>query len=239
MSILKKDAFSIYFGDKSKSVQLVGDDLKTNIEMVYPDLKEVIDLEHVVFSQQAHGTNGIVISEEYKLQCPIDVPSVQGDIIITDRSKIGIGILTADCLPVIFYDSKKHVLAVAHAGWKGSIAGVSKRAIKMMQDRFKSDPKDIEVYFGPCAKSCCYEVKHDFLEHLEHMNHSHFIEDRKNKLYFDNISLNKQQLLELGIDEANINTEYNHCTMCNEQYCSYRKSDKTPDRQVTIAILKG
>ena len=149
--------FLIYFGDDDKSIRLSNSSsLQQKLEKPLPYLQKELNTKSIVFLKQVHSTNGIVISKEYKLRYPLDVPSMHGDIILTNLEDVGIGVLTADCLPVIFYDNVRHAIAIAHAGWKGTVAKVSQRAIKMMQERFKSDPKDIEVHFGPSAKTCCY-----------------------------------------------------------------------------------
>ncbi|MCK4265450.1 peptidoglycan editing factor PgeF [Candidatus Babeliales bacterium] len=240
MKVHNDSNFLIYFGDDSESVKLSKEDLHNNLKEVLLGIQQKINAKGSVFLKQVHGTNGIVVSKESKLKYPLDIPDEHGDIIITDRDEVGIGILTADCLPVVFYDRSKHVLAVAHAGWKGSVAGVSKRTLQMMHDRFKSDPADIEVHFGPAARSCCYEVQRDFLKHLSRtdIDHEHCLMHRKGKLFLDLSKFNKHQLVNLGVKEQNIQLKHHECTICNINYCSYRRDKEDANRQVTLAMLK-
>ena len=77
-----------------------------------------------------------------------------------------IGVLTADCLPIIFYDTKNHVAACIHAGWRSAIAEIVTKVVQMMFEKFKFAPEDLQIYFGPCAKTCCYQVQPDFLQNL-------------------------------------------------------------------------
>src|SRR5438477_544569 len=82
--------------------------------------------------------------------------------IIINVKNLGIGILTADCLPIIFYDPYNNIISIAHAGWRGTMQNIAIKVIETMRNSFKSKPENIEVFFGPSAKDCCYEVGENF-----------------------------------------------------------------------------
>jgi len=90
-----------------------------------------------------------------------------GDAIVSEVKNIGIGILTADCAPVFFYDHKKKTIGCAHAGWKGALNGVIRNTVKKFNE-LNSNNNDLIAVVGPCIKKKNYEVKADFLKNLFH-----------------------------------------------------------------------
>ena len=98
------------------------------------------------------------------------------DAIITKQRNIAIGVLTADCAPLILYDPKKEMISVIHAGWKGAIKGIVKKVIKFFIKN-GSKPKNLIVAIGPCISQNSYEVKEDFVKKFLKI-------DRKNRFFF-------------------------------------------------------
>ncbi len=93
---------------------------------------------------------------------PITPPKV--DIILTDNPDVSLFMRFADCTPLLFYDPKKRAIALAHAGWKGTVQHVGRATVKAMQDRYGSDPKDIIVTIGPAIGPEVYEVGDQVIE---------------------------------------------------------------------------
>ena len=113
---------------------------------------------------------------------------LNGDAIVCEVKNIGIGILTADCAPVIFYDPKKEIIACAHAGWKGALNGIIKNTINKFNE-LNSNINDLVVVVGPCIGKKSYEVKKDFV--------SNFVKNNKeNEIFFKKIS-NEKSLFDL------------------------------------------
>ena len=86
----------------------------------------------------------------------------EGDALVTDRPGILLGILTADCAPVLFADEAAGVIGAAHAGWKGAIAGVTDRTIAAME-KLGARADRIHAAIGPCIAQKSYEVDLGFL----------------------------------------------------------------------------
>ncbi|MDX3885706.1 MAG: peptidoglycan editing factor PgeF [Sphingomonas sp.] len=84
------------------------------------------------------------------------------DALVTDRPGLLLGILTADCVPVLFADSKAGVIGAAHAGWKGAIGGVTDATIAAME-AIGADRGRIVAAIGPCIARASYEVDEAFL----------------------------------------------------------------------------
>ena len=79
---------------------------------------------------------------------------------VSQVKNVGIGILTADCAPILFYDPKKKIIGCAHAGWKGAFNGVIQNTVKKFNE-LNSNNKDIIAVIGPCISKKNYEVKQD------------------------------------------------------------------------------
>ena len=111
-------------------------DQMSQVEANRAAVARAFDLEpHLLLTvNQVHGTEILVIDES-NLEVS-HFQRVASDAIITNQRNILIGILVADCFPVILYDQKKHVAAVVHLGWRGTSAGLLGRTVKAMQEIF-------------------------------------------------------------------------------------------------------
>lgn len=85
------------------------------------------------------------------------------DALVTDRPGLVLGILTADCAPVLFADREAGVIGAAHAGWKGAVAGVTDRTVEAME-ALGADRSRIVAAVGPCIAQASYEVDDAFRE---------------------------------------------------------------------------
>ncbi|MDE2843002.1 MAG: polyphenol oxidase family protein, partial [Chloroflexota bacterium] len=88
-------------------------------------------------------------------------PPAEGDAVITRLSGLLLAVQVADCLPVLIVDWDKRILAAAHAGWRGLLAGVVPKTLAAMQSRYASDPRCCLAVIGPSIGPCCYEVGQD------------------------------------------------------------------------------
>jgi len=128
-----------------------------------------------------------------------------GDALITKEKKVIIGILTADCVPILIYDKKLKVISAIHAGWKGAYKGIVEKVIKYLLKN-GSEPKNLIAAIGPCINQKNYEVKKDFINKFlkQSKKNEIFFKKIKKKTYF---SLNKYvytQLRNLGLKKIDI-----------------------------------
>ncbi len=123
----------------------------------------------LITCSQIHSSEVIIADSAWSWQ-----NSPQADAIVTTRSNIAIGVLTADCLPVLFADHKRRIVGAAHAGWRGALAGILKATVQAMR---KLGAEDIIAAIGPSIQQDSYEVSNDFF--------ALFIkEDAANKVFF-------------------------------------------------------
>ena len=134
----------------------------------------------------------------------------KADAIITNQKNLPIGILTADCVPILIHDNVSKVIAAIHAGWRGAYKGIINKVIKFMIKK-GSKRKNIYAAIGPCISQESYNVKMDFFEKFikKTKKNKIFFKKRKKVLFFDLPKYVKSELKFnkiTKIDHININT---------------------------------
>lgn len=105
---------------------------------------------------QVHSATAVTASS------PWDIPdNPKADAMATDRKGIALGILAADCAPILFSDSEAHVIGAAHAGWNGALSGVAESAVTAMIG-LGAKRERIRAAIGPCIGQAAYEVGPEF-----------------------------------------------------------------------------
>ena len=130
---------------------------------------------------QVHGRECVVADA-----WPMDARP-PADALVTDRPGLLLGILTADCVPVLFADADANVVGAAHAGWKGALAGVTDATLDAME-RLGADRGRIAAAIGPCIARASYEVDRplfDAFTHADAQNERFFIDGRPGRWQFD------------------------------------------------------
>ncbi len=164
-----------------------------------------------------------------------------GDGLITNIKNIAIGILTADCAPILFYDPKKNIIGAAHVGWRGAYKKIGKKMISNFKKK-GSKLNDISAVIGPCISQRNYEVKNDFKtkflkQNPQNMNHFKVI---KNKIYFDLKGYVFNQLKKAGIN--NVETIKKDTFDPKNNFFSARRSFKKKNndygRNISIIMIK-
>ena len=161
------------------------------------------------------------------------------DAIVCEVKNVGIGILAADCAPILFYDPKKKIIGCAHSGWKGALNGIVKNTIKKFND-LNSNTKDLIAVVGPCISKKNYEVKEDFFNKFilqNNKNEIFFKENSKEKLFFDLRGFINNEISNLGIENIE-NIEMDTFSK-KEFFYSYRRSqlNKEKDYGRCISVI--
>ncbi len=113
-----------------------------------------IDAKKVIFTRQVHGNNVVIVSQESERYIP------DADGLITKDKQNFLGIGTADCLPIIFFDPIKEAVGIVHAGYKGLLRDVISHELGTLR-QLGSDMKNVLVGIGPAIDVCCYDVHKD------------------------------------------------------------------------------
>jgi YfiH family protein len=155
---------------------------------------------------------------------PADQPKPQADAMVTATSGVALGILTADCQPVLFADPVAKVIGAAHAGWRGALSGVIENTIDAMIS-LGANRTRITAVIGPCISQQAYEVGPEFLESFlaEDTDFSRFFSNGANGKYqFDLVSFGLSRLRGAGVSNA---SWIGHCTYADPgRFYSYRRS---------------
>lgn len=110
-------------------------------------------------AKQVHGARVVCVDRS-----PADPP--EADALVTDQPNILLMLLFADCVPVYIVDPVRRAIGLAHSGWRGTVANVSRRTVKAMQDNFGSDPRSCLAAVGPSISAEQYEVGSDVADAL-------------------------------------------------------------------------
>lgn len=209
----------------------LGFHIKDNPETVLKNREQLaltlgIPLSNFTVSKQIHDCNVEVITEDLRGDGAFQATMHEADAMVTDIPDICLMVLQADCVPILFFDSKKKVIGIAHAGWRGTVRFVAQNTVRVLREKYRSSAHDILVGIGPSIGPCCYEVGLEAFEQIKKTFHNGkdciYHETSDNKAYFDLWEANKVQLVQMGIPEKNIEIS-RICTCCNHcLFFSYR-----------------
>ena len=110
---------------------------------------------------QIHSATALIADRPWNGERP------QADGVVANRPGVACGALAADCAPILLADPKAGVVAAAHAGWKGALAGIAGATVLKMQE-LGARPADIVAVVGPCIAQASYEVGVDFQDRFTH-----------------------------------------------------------------------
>lgn len=209
----------------------VGDDPQT-VKDNFCDMKKAVDVHplKIVTMRQVHGDR-IVDVEDGNLK-----EAGEADAMATDKDGVFLGVLTADCVPILFSAPGRSLAAVVHAGWRGSLAGVAPKMVRHLKDRYGAAPESLEAALGPAIGPCCYEIGADVAGPLAEKwgaLAAPSLASRGAQRFLDLRELNRQLLEDAGVPAARIFT-VGPCTACAaEDFFSYRRDGET-GRQISF-----
>ena len=213
-------------GSKDKKINVVN-----NLKII--SKKVSIKKNKLVLLRQIHSNKIYQIKK-------IPKKKLVGDGIVTNSKNIAFGILTADCAPILFYDSKKNIIGAVHAGWKGAYKGIIKKVIKFLLKN-GSESKNLVAAIGPCISQKSYEIKKDFKNKFLNQSKKNeiFFKKNKNKTYF---GLNKYvyyQLKSLGLKKIDIidKDTYNPKNNFFSARRSIHKKENDYGRNISIIMI--
>lgn len=204
-------------------------------------VEQTLDLDagSLVSLYQVHSPTAVYVTSPWK---QADAP--QADAMVTDKVGIGLGILTADCVPVLFADSTGGVVGAAHAGWKGAVGGVLESTVEAMEN-LGSIRSNIYACTGPCIRTASYEVGVDMRQQfvdMDHNNEQFFISgDRAGHFQFDLTGYVLTRLAKSGVGmiEDTAGDTYTD----EDDFYSYRRMTHRGEadygRQISVITLEG
>lgn len=151
----------------------------------------------------------------------------EGDALLTGTSGLRLSVRSADCYPILLADTKRHAVAIVHAGWRGTAAGIVVKTIAQMRAQFGTAPADIVAAIGPGIGLCCYQVGAEVacLFGLEGAGR------------IDLAEANRRQLIEAGVPEPHIDV-LGGCTFCDTaRFHSFRREKERAGRMISYIGL--
>ena len=211
--------------------------INRNLKFVadYYDLK----INNIITLHQTHSNKALIIPGQN-----INKHNLCFDGIVTDKKNIILGILTADCAPILFFDPINMVVGACHAGWRGALTGIIENTLIKMRN-IGSKTKNIRCAIGPCIGQQSYEVGKDFYDKfvsVENATHQFFKKNpkKRSKYTFSLEGYIIDKLSRLGIDSIN-STRID--TFKEDHICfSYRKSlikkENDYGRMISTIVIK-
>ena len=157
-----------------------------------------------------------------------DTSHIEADALVTKSPNIILGILTADCAPVLIQDPLKNIIAAVHIGWKGAHTKILHKTIESLIN-LGSDVNNIKLAIGPCIGPTSYEVGNDFYEKFTKENIINKIFFERTKLNKFNFNLSKyiyHQAISIGIQDNNISNTDKDTFTDKKDFFSYRRNFK-------------
>jgi purine-nucleoside/S-methyl-5'-thioadenosine phosphorylase / adenosine deaminase len=171
-------------------------------------------------------------SEVVRVDKPLTL--VEGvDGIVTDRPGVALFAVFADCLPLIVYDPLNRALGLAHAGWRGTEAGIAGEVVAMLRREYGSVPAELRVGIGPGICGECYEVGPEFAERFPP---EVLRAGEGDRLLLDLVEANRRQFVEAGVPLGQV-WAHELCTLESDTLFSHRRQ---PDgtRFAALAVLR-
>jgi polyphenol oxidase len=186
---------------------------------------------------QQHSAHAVIAEE------PWDADSApKADAIVTTVPGLAIGVLTADCAPVLFCDIQGRVVAAAHAGWRGALSGIIDATVEAME-QLGAKRERITAVIGPAISQKAYEVGTDYVERFlaEEPGSAAFFmaDDSSGEPHFDLPGYVAERLARARVGDI---ADLGHCTYCDEtRLFSYRRSQHHGEddygRQISAILL--
>ena len=209
---------------------LVGDD-NSSVNVNWEKVKNYLPFKEIHLLRQIHSDR-VVLTDTFFGKSPLWID--EGDALITSLSGLGVGVLTADCAPVILVNLRKKVVAVVHSGWRGTVRKIAVKALTQIAR--ENELPDVMVAIGPAISGERYVVGWEVIEEFEKIGiDSRGIawKDPSGKFHFDLQKAIERELLIAGVPEKNI-VILPCCTYSDRAFFSYRQ-DKKCGRNLTVA----
>ena len=178
---------------------------------------------------QVHSDEFVVLSEPAQFD-----REYSADAVISVFAGHGVGVYSADCVPILFFDEDKGIFGAIHAGWKGTLSGITTIVFDYILNVLKCSGDSINVAIGPCIEGECYEIGEEVAAKYRYRYTDcdlYLKKKENNKFLLDLRIANTELLKNAGIYNID-NIE--ECTKCNEKYPSYRREGKSTGRMLSF-----
>lgn len=232
-NIAAAHCFTTRFGGVSTAPHLQSMNIGTHREDAWENVLENYRIlgnaigfepESLVLTHQTH-TDVVVPVDESHRGAGLFAPELfDSDALITNTPGLGLVVFSADCTPILFHDPVTGAIGAAHAGWRGTAAGIAEKTVQAMVRNYGCKPEDICVAIGPNIKQCCFQTDQDVPQAMLQAlgeDAREYISQKGNKYYVNLTAMNTLFLRRAGVRSIDISQE---CTCCNpHRYWSHRQ----------------
>jgi polyphenol oxidase len=191
---------------------------------------------------QMHGSDVRVVRAESETRPRGVGEDERCDALTTNVARVLVGVKTADCVPVLLGDARTGACAAVHAGWRGTLAEVSLRALERMTAEYGTRAGDVRACVGPAARGCCYEVGREVIDAFGEKfprAGEWFAPTREGHALVDLQRANREQLAGAGVAPERVHT-LPLCTMCRtDLFFSYRREKHVHGRTGRLLSVIG
>jgi len=184
-------------------------------------------MDRVAMTNQVHEAEIRTVTQADWKSDIYEKKGYEADGLITDTPGVALVIFSADCLPILCYDPVKRVICAVHAGWRGTVAGIARRAVEKMRTDYGCRAEDILAAIGPGISKCHFETHAEVPEAVRGILSPEeaepcITEDGNGKYHVDLKAVNTALLRQAGVREAHLTVDP-ECTYClHEKYWSHR-----------------
>ena len=181
-----------------------------------------MDIADFIIPHQTHSSNVLIVDDDFlSLSSSSKIDALYGvDATITNKKNFFLCATTADCVPILLYDTKREVIAAVHAGWKGIIDLIIENTVDTMIETYQCNPIDIVVAIGPSISIEHYEIGEDVVTLFKmngiDLNTASRLNTKTNKLHIDLKRISYNKLIDLGIPYHQIEVS---------ELCTYENTD--------------
>ena len=187
-------------------------------------------LEDILTVNQVHG------SSVFFADCASEEQPSEADSIVTRQKGMGVGVITADCVPVLICFPSSGCVCAVHAGWRGTLLGAVTSCLGAVCRKYALRPSDAVAAIGPAIGGCCYEVRNDVASQFVSSSGSGnwLCEKGDGKFLLDLVELNRIELCDAGVTKIET---MDLCTCC-QGLPSYRRDGRDADRMISFVGIK-
>ena len=246
-NILSSHAFTTRLGGVSTgyldslNIGMHRGDVPANVEENYRRLAKALGFstEKLVLANQIHTDIVRVVTEKDCLGSLSHRDYPECDALVTNTPGVALVVFTADCTPILFYDPVTGAVGAAHAGWRGTAAGIAAKTVETMIAAFGCKPENIRAAIGPNIGACCFETDRDVPEAMLSalgQEAKPYITQENEKFRVDLKALNALWLRRSGVKNIAIAKE---CTACDPHtFWSHRVTKGQRGSQGAIIVRK-
>ncbi|MCX8009924.1 MAG: peptidoglycan editing factor PgeF [Ignavibacteria bacterium] len=198
--------------------------IKKNREAFFKSLD--INPERVVFESQIHSANITYVDSPGRIE--------NNDALVTDQKNLFLTVNIADCIPIMIFDPVNSVVASIHAGWRGTLALITKKCMDYLICKMKCKTKNMFVYLGPSICKECFEVDWDVASQFP----SNYIKQKNSKYIVDLKAMNYDLLRTFQVPKEQIQISRLCTYELSQMFHSYRRYKDNSGRMLAIIGMR-